>query len=599
MNKTNFTRRDFIKTIGSGSLAALNLSACSSASRKRIAEEKSAKEPPNVILVMTDDQGYGDLSSHRNPFLQTPNLDRLRRQSTRFENFHVDPICAPTRSALMTGHYSARCNVYYTFGGRNFLHPNETTMAQIFADNGYRCGHFGKWHLGHNFPYGPHHRGFHESLMLGDAGLTATNDFWGNDRFNDTYFRNGNPERTTGYCTDVFFDEAMRFIENNKRKPFFVYLPTNAPHFPWIVSKEFADRSSGPDASARNFYGMVMKIDEAMGRLMNFLEDQGLDQNTILVFLTDNGTDNDSFLAGMRGKKGSQYEGGHRVPCFIRWPAGGIQTDYTVERLAAHIDLLPTLIDLCGLHLEQPIDFDGQSLTPLLRNREAPWPERTLFVHNQQSGVGFHKKPLHWYQTAAMTERWRLIDGNELYDMDADPGQATDVSAEHPETVNLLREQYDEWFGDVTRRADEFCPIHLGVPGHDSAWLTAADMNLAEGSNHYWSQKSANEGVVREGSWAVKVERAGTYEFELRRWPREVNRPIHAAVNAQSKVIEATEAHLQIGDYDLNRPVSPDMTAAVFCVPLKTGTTTVRAELVEDDGQSSPVYWIYVRRIGP
>ena len=315
---------------------------------------------PNVILVVTDDQGYGDMSCHGNQVLQTPAIDALHRDGLCLTDFHVNPCCSPTRAALMTGRYSSRVGVWHTVLGRSLLRAGETTMANVFAANGYRTGMFGKWHLGDSYPFRPHDRGFQEALYHGGGAIGNSPDYWGNHYFDDTSFRNGKPEKFQGYCTDVWFGEAIQFIRANKDRPFFCYLPTNVPHYPLLVAEKYFQPFAGkvPDSMA-HYYGMLVNFDENLARLRRELRQLGLEENTILIFLSDNGTadgvelDKDGyptagFNAGMKGDKLSEYEGGHRVPCLVSWPAGGIHGGREVTRLAAHIDLLPTLIDLCG-----------------------------------------------------------------------------------------------------------------------------------------------------------------------------------------------------------------------------------------------------------
>ena len=258
----------------------------------RAARAQAAGRKPNVVLVMTDDQGYGDLGCHGNDLMATPNLDSLHAQSVRFTNFHVDPTCSPTRSALMTGRYSSRTGVWHTIMGRSLLGRDEVTVADVFAAAGYATGMFGKWHLGDNYPFRPEDRGFQEVLRHGGGGVGQAPDFWGNDYFDDTYWHNGVPTPFKGYCTDVFFDGALKFIEANKDKPFFAYVPTNAPHGPYRVAEKYAAiyKKKGVKGGRANFWGMITNIDENMGRLLARLEALGLERNTILIFMTDNGT---------------------------------------------------------------------------------------------------------------------------------------------------------------------------------------------------------------------------------------------------------------------------------------------------------------------
>ncbi|MGL4593870.1 MAG: arylsulfatase, partial [Thermoguttaceae bacterium] len=296
---------------------------------------------PNVIVVITDDQGYGDVAAHGNSVIKTPNIDRLHSQSVRFTQFHVDPTCAPTRASLLTGRYATRLGIWHTILGRSILPRDEILMPQLFSESGYQTGMFGKWHLGDNYPFRPHDRGFQEAFYHLGGGVSQSPDYWGNDYFDDTYQRNGTPEKTEGYCTDVWFSNAIDFIKRHKSEPFFLYLATNAPHEPLNVAekdwKPYSDKGL-PEPLAR-FYGMITNIDENIGHLESTLLELGLKDNTILIFMTDNGTAGNGFNANMRGKKGTPYEGGHRVPFFVRWPAGPFGKNRDINTLTAHIDV--------------------------------------------------------------------------------------------------------------------------------------------------------------------------------------------------------------------------------------------------------------------
>jgi len=549
------------------------------------AEAAPPPERPNVVLVMTDDQGYGDVAAHGTPAIKTPNLDKLHAQSVRLTNFHVDPTCSPTRSALMTGRYSGRVGVWHTIMGRSLLRADEVTVADVFANAGYATGIFGKWHLGDNYPFRPQDRGFQEVLVNGGGGVGQTPDYFGNDYFDDTYFHNGKPEKQTGYCTDVWFGAAMRFIELNRARPFFAYIPTNAPHGPYNVAEEYIDMYRGqPGVPNAAFWGMITNIDENMGRLMAHLKQLGLEENTILIFMTDNGTSSGS-SAGMRGKKGSQYDGGHRVPCFIRWPGGGIGGGRDVPQLAAHLDLLPTLAQLCGIEPPQGVKLDGTSLAPLLEGKTADWPRRTLVVESQRI-----EHPEKWRKSAVMTRRWRLIDGKALYDMTADPGQKQDVAAEHPEVVRQLAAFYEKWWQDVSARHGEYCRIVLGADQENPAALTAHDWH--EGSPP-WSQGHIRSGSKANGFWAVEVARDGEYEIELRRWPKEAGeKPIN-----EGPGVKATTARLTIGEVDQTVPVPADAVGVTFRVELKAGPARLQSWLADEKGDSRGAYYAYVRRL--
>jgi arylsulfatase A-like enzyme len=591
------TRRQFLKTIGFAAASTATLSVlprCGGISQATAAEKKQ----PSVILVMTDDQGYGDLGCHGNTIIQTPNLDRLYSQSLRLTNFHVGPTCSPTRAALMTGRYCNRTGVWHTVMGRSLLRKDEVTMGDVFSANGYRTGIFGKWHLGDNYPLRPQDRGFGEVLVHGGGGVGQGPDYWGNDYFDDTYLHNGEPEKFEGYCTDVWFNEAMKFIEANKERPFFCYLPTNAPHGPYNVADEYIkpyldkglaeSQASPPDVRRARFYGMITNIDDNMARLMRRLGELGLEEDTILIFMTDNGTSGGDYNAGMRGKKGSEYDGGHRVPCFIRWPGGGLTNPGDINRLTAHIDILPTLIELCGLKRPEGVKFDGDSLVPLLRGRNESWPDRTLVTDSQRI-----EQPEKWRKSAVMTDRWRLVNGEELYDMRADPGQKNDIAGGNPRVVEELRSAYDKWWADVSERFDEYCEIIIGSDKQNPTRLMSHDWHGAEVP---WSQGTVRSGMQASGFWAVEIERDSTYQFELRRWPKELNAPINAAVPG-GKAITATEARLKVADVDVTKLVPKDARGVTFEVELKAGKGRLQTWFIDDKGESRGAYYVYVKRL--
>jgi arylsulfatase B len=311
---------------------------------------RGAAAPPNVILAIADDLGYGDLACHGNPAVKTPALDGLHARSVRFTNFHVSPTCAPTRAALMTGRYSNATGVWHTIMGRHLLRPGEVTMADCFRASGYRTGIFGKWHLGDNHPCRPQDRGFDEAVIHGGGGVWQTPDYFGNNYFDDTYLHNGKPRKFSGFCTNVWFDAAMGFMRDSVSagRPFFCYTSTNAPHSPYWAPERYSAMYKGlKGLRDPGFYGLIANLDGNMARLEEFLNQQGLAANTILMFTTDNGTaaGGEVYNAGMRGAKGSVYEGGHRVPLFVSWPQGGIGGGRDADTLTAHIDVLPTLIE--------------------------------------------------------------------------------------------------------------------------------------------------------------------------------------------------------------------------------------------------------------
>jgi len=584
-------RREFLKVLGAAAGASLG----GSVKRCLAMASTNEKRVPNVILVVTDDQGYGDLGCHGNPILRTPHLDALYQQSVRLTDFHVGPTCAPTRASLMTGRYCNRTGVWHTVMGRSLLRRDEVTMADVFAAGGYRTGIFGKWHLGDNYPFRPQDRGFQEALVHGGGGVGQTPDFWGNDYFDDTYWHNGAPEKHSGYCTDIWFDGAMRFIEANRDRPFFAYLATNAPHGPYNVARRYSDAYRDKEAPNADFYGMIANIDENMSRLLDRLKTLDLEANTILIFLTDNGTAagfqrGKGFNAGMRGTKGSEYDGGHRVPCFVRWPAGGLVGGRDVTRLTAHIDLLPTLIEMCGLPKPPGVTFDGTSVLSLLKGQAGAWADRVLVTDSQRI-----EHPEKWRQSAVMTDRWRLVNGRGLYDIHADPGQENDIAGAHPEVVQGLRDAYEKWWADVSQRFDEYCEIVLGSDQENPVRLTCHDWH--GGDLPPWNQTHVLNGEPKNGFWAVEVARAGEYEISLRRWPLEVDRPIHSAIPG-GRAIQAARARLTVGEIDVEKTVPDGAREVTFLVRLKPGKTRLQTWLTAEDGTSRGAYFVYVKRVG-
>lgn len=435
---------------------------------------------PNVLLIITDDQGYGDLSLHGNPHLRTPQIDALAARAVRFDRFFVNAFCAPTRAALLTGRWPLRTGCHGVTHSRETMRSEEVTLAEALRGAGYRTACIGKWHSGEQYPFTPPGQGFDEFL-----GFTGGHV---NDYFDATLLRGARPEPTHGYITDVLTAEAMRFISASKDAPFFCYVSYNAPHSPFQVPDAYFDRfkARGFDDAVAAFYGMCENLDDNIGRLLVHLDREGLAEDTIVVFLTDNGgtAGADLYNAGMRGKKTSVHEGGTRVPLFIHWPAAGWRP-HLVATIAAHVDLYPTLLDLCGVTPPPGPAVDGVSLEPLLAGRDSAWPERTLFTHNP---IDEHNR----YPGAVRTQRYRLvrtIDGPaggsrakaddasagawQLFDMGSDPAEQRDIAAAHPEIVADLAARYDAWFADVSSAGVSRPPLPVGHAEHDPVELRA------------------------------------------------------------------------------------------------------------------------------
>lgn len=432
--------------------------------------------PPNIILIITDDQGYGDLSCHGNPIVKTPNLDRLYREGVRFADFQVSPTCSPTRSALMTGRHEFRNGVTHTILERERLTLQATTLAQVLKSAGYRTGIFGKWHLGDEAPYQPERRGFDEVFIHGAGGIGQSypgscGDAPGNTYFNPAILHNGRFEKTTGYCTDVFFNQALQWIDGVQGKtPFFAYIATNAPHGPLIARAEDEARYTEavqqvPENTKNNsrqdlarFYGMIANIDDNVGRVLDRLQKLDIDRQTLVIFLNDNGGTAGVrvFNAGMRGTKGSPWRGGTRAACFWRWP--GTLEPAEVSRLAAHIDILPTLKELAHAPDSPALtaQIEGRSLVPLLRDPQAVWDSRTLYTHVGRWPKGEDPNTHKYTNCSVRTPQWHLVSvakpgtrAWQLFDVSADPGEATNVRDQHPEVTRELEAAYDSWWKSV------------------------------------------------------------------------------------------------------------------------------------------------------
>ena len=497
----------------------------------------------------------------------------------------------------MSGRYSTRTGVWHTIMGRSLMATSELTVAEVFQSAGYRTGMFGKWHLGENYPLRPTDQGFDYSVRHGGGGVGQGPDWWSNDYFDDTYWRNDVPEKFTGYCTDIWFDEAKKFIARNRDRRFFCYLSTNAPHGPLNVDAKWSDPylERGVAPNQAKFYGMIENIDWNLGKLLDQLDRLGIAGDTIVVFMTDNGTADGrvdhklveqgkwgGFDAGMRGAKGSEYDGGHRVPFLIRWPGGALGGGKGREDgyLCAHIDVLPTLASLCGVDLPDGPALDGIDLAPRLRDPAAAMPDRTLFVHSQRI-----PDPEKWRRCAVMTERWRLVNGVELFDIQAHPGQRDDVAAEHPEVVARLTQAYDGWWDSLSAVFDQPVRIGLGSDREQTTQLHPHDWQVTAQRKSSWHQNHVRRGHLGQGVWFVDVLRPGRYQIELRRWPRHVDRPL-----------EAREARLVVGDRDFRQPIDEGATECTFSIDLPAGPPTLQTVMTLDSGETRGEYFVYVTR---
>ncbi|MBN2293186.1 MAG: arylsulfatase [Pirellulales bacterium] len=489
---------------------------CFSANTVKCAEITQKRDAPNILMILTDDQGYGDIRSHGNDQIDTPVLDRLAADGARFDRFYVSPVCAPTRAALLTGRYHPRCGVHGVTRGYENMRAEEVTLAEVLKRSGYATGAFGKWHNGRHWPLDPQGQGFDE--FLGFCG-----GHW-NRYFDAELEHKGRPIKTKGYITDVLTDAAIRFMDEHKDGPFFCYVPYNTPHSPWIVSEKGFKKykARGLDDKAACAYAMCENIDRNVGRLLSKLDELGLAENTIVFYMSDNGANSDRYNAGMKGRKGSLHEGGTRVPLFVRWP-GHVKPGTVVRPIAAHIDILPTIVELCGLPKPETLPLDGVSLVPLLCGGKAEdWPQRMLFTH-QIRGRGLELR-----LGAVRSQQWRAVHYGKnwlLYDMQSDPGQKKDVAKLFPQVLKKHVEAFDASFDDVTHNGFEPVAIPLAkshrpwieIPGNEALLVP----DIGKGIRYHGPRGFANDWITgwtdtkAYPSWPLKVVDPGQYKVTL------------------------------------------------------------------------------------
>lgn len=576
------------------------------------AQAHAGQRKPNVVFIITDDQGMGDLGCTGNPYVKTPNIDKFYSGAVRFTNYHVSTTCAPSRASIMTGRHCNRVNVYHTINGRSILFEDEVTLPQVFARNGYINAMYGKWHLGDNYPFRPQDRGFHEVVRHGGGGIGQGPDYWGNDYFDDTYWHNGELATYKGYCTDVFFAEAMKFIEQNKDRPFFCYLALNAPHAPYNLPKQYLDLYQGEAFKGLNprllrFYGMISNIDDNFKKLEEKLAQLGLTDNTILIYTTDNGTSAGRSVhnAGLKGGKGSQYDGGHRVPFFIQWPEGKLAGGKDIDNLVAHYDLLPTFVDLLGLDFKPVKPLDGISLKPLLTQDHPAWANRILYMDTQRE-----QNLIKYRKYTVMDNDWRLVDGKELYNITQDRGQEKNLFSQYPEVVARLAEGYEKWWKSFLDDgvAERYAYIKVGSPKENPSRLSAHDQIVGIYSDA-WHQNGAIEGVQSTGKWKLEFVEDGEYAISLRRFPRESGLAINATFPAQEGRPELdatapagvkndfTEAVLYVANISKSAKIEDGQGEITFKGNIPAGKYDMEAHLIDSGNRVHPAYYVYVEKL--
>lgn len=433
-----------------------------------VAQAKPLKNSrPNIIFVMTDDQGMGDLSCMGNVIVKTPEIDRFYKKAIRFTDFQVSPTCAPTRAAIMSGRAPFHVGVTHTILQRERMALDVFTLPQALKSAGYNTGLFGKWHLGDEEEYLPQNRGFDEVLMHGAGGIgqLGLGDFPTNNKntyFDSVLLHNDTVVKSKGFCTDVFFNASLAWIkkQNESKVPYFAYISTNAPHGPYFAPEKYRKRflDAGYDKKTSTRYGMIENIDENFGLLMSKLREWNALENTLVIFMTDNGmsmplisinrTKQPPYNAGLKNKKNSPDEGGTRVPSFWFWE-GKLEGGLDISELTAHLDLYKTFSEMTGAKLPKKMQpLEGRSLLPLLEGSNAEWADRKLFIHCGRWKPG-GREDFKYKKCAVRTSRWRLVDNKQLYDISKDRGQTKDVAAEYPEVVQALSRSFDQWWEDA------------------------------------------------------------------------------------------------------------------------------------------------------
>ena len=557
--------------------------------------------PPNVVLLMTDDQGIGDFGVMGNKVIETPHIDAMARRSASMATFYVSPVCSPTRACLMTGRYNYRTRCIDTWLGRSMMDPDEVTIAEVLSANGYATGIFGKWHLGDNYPMRAIDQGFEEALVHRGGGLAQPSEPRENNRrYTDPIlFHNGRQVQTEGYCTDVYFDAGLRFIDkaHREKRRFFVYLPTNAPHDPLhdvpeklrkhymkkdlaslIIPKMTGKKLARQVDRLARIAAMITNIDQNVGRLFDKLGQLGITENTIVIFLVDNGPNTMRFVGNKRGKKTEVHEGGIRSPLWVHWPAQ-LEASTSHDELAAHIDLMPTLLEACGLQPPQNVRLDGRSLLPLLRGEQGDWPRRNIVIQSHRGD-----RPVRYHHFMIRDRRWKLLHASgfhresfegqprfELYDLLHDPGERMNLIDEEPQVFTRLKREYDRWFDDVgnTRPGNYDAPrIYIGTPHENPTVLTRQDWRGGS-----WARDSI-------GHWELHIARDGEYDVRL---------------EFDTKPIEGS-AELSIGDATKRMNLAGDATSCVFMnVELVAGDAQLRAVL-KHDLKARGVYQVVVKR---
>lgn len=608
---TVISRREMIATMGGVTAsAALSGHAMLHPAADGAAQPHHAKSRrPNVIIIIVDDQAYGDLSCMGNKALNTPNIDRLAEKGIAFSNHYGCPLCSPARASLLTGRYNYRTGVVDTSTGQSMMRPDEVNLAEILAGNGYRTFISSKWHLGDNYPLRPIDRGFHESLIAKDAIVAGIANPPNNSLFNPILYHNERPQRTEGYITDIAFNAALEFIEANRNQPYFVYLPTNVVHKPLQVAPHYSEpfKAKGLSDYLAALYGEMVNLDENVGRLHAKLAELDQTENTIILYTVDNGPigergANDGpnganrYNLGLRGGKGTVWEGGIKLPLFVTWPSR-LAPGKKWEQIVSHIDIFPTVLDMCGLTSTHNLQVDGRSLLPLMEGRTSNWPDRTLFFQQSRpdrENRRYWDEPRLFVNCAARGQKYKIVMASDeqryfqpvdfkntrLYDIENDPGESTDISQSYPEVVRKLRDDYEAWFLDVSKGISPAVRNVVGSAHQNPVVLTPQDMRgvrsaLAPHELGIAKRQAQNGKPLGFGYWAIEVLRKAHYRIRMQLTPVTVAGD-RCSWNFPFK---AGEAFLQVGDIEKRHLVQEGARSVSFDVVLEPGAHFLTASV--------------------
>lgn len=609
---TVITRREMIATMGGVTAsAALGDPLLARAGEGASQQNHARRRKPNVILIIVDDQALGDLSCMGNTALNTPNIDRLAERGVSFSNHYGCPLCSPARSELLTGRYNYRTGVVDTSTGLSMMRPDEVNLAEILGENGYRTFISSKWHLGDNYPLRPIDRGFHESLIAKDAIVAGIANPPNNSLFNPILYHNERPQRTEGYITDIAFNAALDFIEANRDQPYFVYLPTNVVHKPLQVAPRYSEpfKAKGLDNYTATLYGEMVNLDENVGRLHAKLAQLGQTENTIILYTVDNGPIGERgpsqgpngahrYNLGLRGGKGMVWEGGIKLPLFVTWPSR-VSPGKKCEQIVSHIDVLPTVLEMCGVASPRNRHLDGRSLLPLMEGRTAGWPDRTLFFQQSRpdrANRRYWDEPRLFVNCAARGQKYKAVMTSEepggtyfqavnfkntrLYDIENDPGESTDISQSHPDIVQKLRDEYERWFVDVSRGITPAVRNAIGSAHQNPVVLTSQDMRgvrsaLAPHELAIAKRQAESGKPLGFGYWAIEVLRRARYRIRMQLTPVTV---------LNDKCLwdfpfKAGEAFLRIGNVEKSQLVQAGATSVTFNVVLEPGAQFLTASI--------------------